>query len=67
MISALAAHGSNPVAFGQFVDTDWEGARAYGDATGRTAATYEIEVLWLEIGRLNDALHGRRPRGVTLN
>lgn len=51
----------------ELLDADWEAARAYGELTGRDAAVREIEDLWRQIDHLNDALHGNRPRGVTIN
>jgi hypothetical protein len=51
----------------ELLDADWEAARAYGELSGRSAAVREIEALWREIDHLNDALKGRRPRGVTIN
>jgi hypothetical protein len=47
--------------------TDREAAQAYEEASGRAAACYEVYALWGQIDHLNDALKGRRPRGVTLN
>jgi hypothetical protein len=51
----------------ELLDSDWEAARTFGELSGRAAAVREIEDLWRQIGHLNDALKGRRPRDVTLN
>ena len=51
----------------ELVMTDLDAARAFGIDSGREAATAEVYTLWAQIDHSNDTLHGRRPRGVTLN
>ena len=51
----------------ELLDADWEATRVYGELSGRDAAVREIEALWWQIDHLNDALRGRRPRGVTID
>jgi hypothetical protein len=46
---------------------DFDAAWTSPTGTARNAAYLEIEDLWRQIDHLNDALRGRRPRGVTIN
>ena len=46
---------------------DFDAAWASPAGIARNAAAHEIEDLWRQVDHLIDALHGRRPRDVTIN
>lgn len=46
---------------------DFEAYKAYEIESGRFAACREMEELLIEIEQLEDALHGRPLRGVSIN
>jgi hypothetical protein len=47
--------------------SDFDAAWASPVGIARNAAAREIEDMWRQIDQQSDALHGRRPRGVTIN
>jgi hypothetical protein len=51
----------------ELLAADFNAAWASPIGIARNAASREIEPLWQQIDHLNDALKGRRPRGVTIN
>jgi hypothetical protein len=51
----------------ELMKADFDAAWASPAGIARNAAAREIEDLWKRIDHLNNALRGRRPRGVTIN
>jgi hypothetical protein len=51
----------------ELLAADFDAAWASPVGIARNVAVLEIEALWRQIDQLNDALHGRRPRDVTIN